>query len=109
MKDLKGFIVPPNHLNFLAKKVFGKGGEIQDVAIAYLEPGGGGPTKLHTHSHNHLFVVVSGEAKVIFDNQEVIIHENESFLVNGEIPHSVWNNIGQTTMMLGISIKPQST
>lgn len=109
MGDLKGFITPPNHVNFIAKKVFGENGKIQDGAIAYLEPGGGGPTELHTHSHNHLFIVVSGEAKVIFDDQEVVIHKNESFLVNGERPHSVWNNINQTTTMLGISIMPEST
>lgn len=109
MKDLKGFITPPDHINFNAKKIFGENGKIQDGAIAYLEPGGGGPIELHTHPHNHLFIVVSGEAKVIIDNQEVVIHENESFLVDGERPHSVWNNTNQTTIMLGISIKPEST
>jgi mannose-6-phosphate isomerase-like protein (cupin superfamily) len=104
MSDLKDFITPPNHIKFMAKKLFGASGEIQDGAIAYLEPGGGGPTTQHTHSHNHLFVVISGEAKVLLGTREVIIHENESFLVEGRIPHSVWNNTDKTTIMLGITV-----
>lgn len=105
MNDSKDFITPPHHVNFLAKKLFGECGEIQDGAIAYLEPGGGGPTVPHTHSHNHLFVVVSGDVKIILDNQEVIVRENESFLVRGEIAHSVWNHTGQMAVMLGITVK----
>lgn len=105
MNSLNDFITPPNHVKFLAKKLFGKSGEIQDGAIAYLEPGGGGPTTPHTHTHNHLFTVVSGEARVQLEDKEVIIHENESFLVDGKIPHSVWNNSKEkTTVMLGITV-----
>lgn len=105
MNDLEAFITPPNHVNFLAKRLFGESGEIQDGAIAYLEPGGGGPIVPHTHLHNHLFVVVSGEAKIILGNREVIVRENESFLVKGEISHSVWNHADKTTIMLGITVK----
>ena len=105
MDDLQGFVTPPGHVNFLAKKLFGESGEIQDGAIAYLEPGGGGPVVPHTHLHNNLFVVVSGEAKIVLGNREVVIYENESFLVKGGIPHSVWNNTDKTTVMLGISVK----
>lgn len=105
MKDLNGFMTPPDHLNFLAKKLFGPCGEIIDGAIAYLEPGGGGPSTPHTHLHNHLFVVISGEAKVLLGDEERVIHANESFLVKGEIPHSVWNATNDTTVMLGISVK----
>ena len=97
MNESDGFITPPEHLKFLAKKLFGNCGEIIDGAIAYLEPNGGGPVKLHTHPHNHLFIVISGQAKVLLDK--------EAFLVKGEIPHSVWNNSQNTTVMLGISVK----
>ena len=45
----KDFITPPNHVNFLAKKLFGEIGEIIDGSIAYLQPNGGGPDELHTH------------------------------------------------------------
>ena len=102
---MDGFITPPEHINFLAKKLFGEVGEIIDGAIAYLEADGGGPTELHTHEHNHLFIVVKGEAKIILDKDEKIVKENESFLVDGRIPHSVWNNVAGTTVMIGISVK----
>lgn len=105
MSDLKDFVTPPDHVNFLAKKLFGKCGEIQDGAIAYLEPGGGGPTVPHTHLHHHLFVVVSGKVEIILDGRKVLVRENESFFVKGEIPHSVWNRTGQTVVMLGITVK----
>ena len=32
----EGFMTPPNHVNFEAKKLFGAVGEIIDGAIAYL-------------------------------------------------------------------------
>ena len=99
------FRTPPGHINFLAKKLFRNVGEIVDGAIAYLEAKGGGPAALHTHEHNHLFIVVKGEANVILGKDEKIIKENESFLVDGRIPHSVWNNIADTTVMIGISVK----
>jgi mannose-6-phosphate isomerase-like protein (cupin superfamily) len=99
------FITPSNHVNFLAKKLFENCGEIINGSIAYLEPNGGGPTELHTHEHDHLFIVVKGEAKVLFEDKTQIIKENDSFIVNGNMPHSVWNNISNTTIMIGITIK----
>jgi quercetin dioxygenase-like cupin family protein len=101
---MNDFITPPGHVNFRARKLFGQSGEIIDGALAYLEKQGGGPVENHTHRHNHLFIVTEGEAKVILDDQEVIIGKNESFLVRGDIPHSVWNNIDDTTVMIGLSV-----
>lgn len=103
METTDTFTTPPAHVNFRAKRLFGNVGEIKDGAIAYLEPGGGGPIEPHTHPHNHLFIVVKGEAKVVFPDREVIIKENDSFLVQGTIPHSVWNNSDQTSVIVGIS------
>ena len=103
MKD--GFMVPPNHVNFEAKKLFGSVGEIIDGSIAYINLKGGGPTEKHTHPHNHLFIVVKGEAKAILGDAEVIIHQDEAYLVKGTIPHSVWSNQDDETVMIGISIK----
>jgi quercetin dioxygenase-like cupin family protein len=74
-------------------------GEIIDGSIAYLEKDGSGPLELHTHEHNHLFIVVKGEAKIFLNNEKVIVHENESYLVKGCIPHSVWNNLSEATIM----------
>jgi mannose-6-phosphate isomerase-like protein (cupin superfamily) len=102
---MEGFITPPNHLNFLAKKLFADMGEIIDGSIACLEKDGGGPLELHTHEHNHLFIVVKGEAEILLNNEKVIVHENESYLVKGSIPHSVWNNLPETTVIVGLSVK----
>ena len=68
-------------VNFLAKKLFSNMGEIIDGSIAYLNINGGGPLELHTHEHNHLFIVVKGEAKIQYADSVVVIKENESYLV----------------------------
>ena len=102
---ITNFVTPPEHINFLAKNLFGNCGEIINGSIAYLEPNGGGPVQLHTHEHDRLFIVVRGEAKVLFENSTHIIRENESFLVKGALLHSVWNNAFETTTMIGISVK----
>ncbi|MDR0609402.1 MAG: cupin domain-containing protein [Planctomycetaceae bacterium] len=102
---MNDFVTPPNHVNFLAKKLFANMGEIIDGSIAYLDRNGGGPSELHTHEHNHLFIVVKGEAKILLGNENIIVRENESYLVKGSVPHSVWNNISETTVMAGLSTK----
>lgn len=99
------FITPPNHINFKAKKLFGNMGQIIDGAIAYVDLNGGGPTELHTHEHNHLFIVTKGEAKIILGDEVVILKKDETFLVKGSIPHSVWNNCDSETFMIGNSVK----
>ena len=101
----EGFMTSPKHVNFEAKKLFGRVGNIIDGSIAYINLKGGGPTQPHTHKHNHLFIVVSGEAKVLLDKEEVIIHKDEAFLVKGSIPHSVWSNQEEETVMIGISVE----
>ena len=103
MRD--GFMTPPNHVNFEAKKLFGEVGQIVDGSIAYMDLKGGGPTQKHTHEHNHLFIVVKGEAKILLGDEEVILRKDESFLVEGTIPHSVWNNLDDETVMIGISVR----
>lgn len=80
-------------------------GEVSDGSIAYIEKDGGGPTKQHTHEHNHLFIVVKGQAKICLGNEEIILKENESYIVDGKIPHSIWNDFSNTTTMIGLSIK----
>lgn len=100
------FITPPDHVNFKAKKLFGELGRITDGAIAYIQPNGGGPVTPHIHKHSHLFIVLQGEAKIILDNKEIVVKENESFVVDGQIPHSVWNNSSyKQAVMLGISVE----
>lgn len=82
-------MTPPDHVNFQAKPLFGAEGSIKDGAIACLAPQGGGPTTPHTHVHNHLFVVVKGEAKIMLDDDVVLVGENEAFRVKGTIPHAI--------------------
>ena len=103
---MENMFTPPNHVNFLAKKLYGKG-EITDISMAYLQENGGGPIENHTHSHNHFFIVTEGEAKIILEDKTVILKKVESFLVEGKISHSVWNNISQQTTMIGISVMPE--
>lgn len=104
MGEMEGFMTPPNHINFLAKKLFADVGEIIDGSIAYLKQQGGGPVENHTHEHNHLFIVTQGEAKILLGKETVIVRKDESYLVKGAIPHSVWNNIEDITVMVGISV-----
>ncbi len=105
MNYFKDFSTPPEHVKFLAKKLFGECGRILDGAIAYIEPSGGGPIEQHTHEKNHLFIVIKGEVKVLYGDKVKCYRANESFLVQGEIPHSIWNETEETVIMLGISLK----
>lgn len=103
------FVTPPNHENFKAKKLFESMGEIIDGSIAYVDLNGGGPEEKHTHEHNHLFIVTQGEAKILFDDDEVIVKKDEAYLVDGSIPHSVWNNVDCETIMIGVSVKKKKS
>ena len=95
---------PSKSWEFQSKKIDSIG-EIIDGSIAYIDLNGGGPKEKHTHKHNHLFIVTKGETKIVLDNEEVIVEKDEAFLVDGEIPHSFWNNIDSETIMIGISVK----
>lgn len=97
------FMTPEGHSGFLAKKLFNEMGKIQWGAIAYIEKGGGGPENNHTHSDNHIFIVVDGEARVVMGDQTVVVKKNESLFVDGMTPHSIWNNGEQTAVVIKIS------
>ena len=99
-------MTPPKHVDFEAKRLFGGVGEIIDGSIAYVGLNGGGPTEMHTHEHDHHFIVVKGEAKVLPDKEEAVIRRDEAFLVKGVIPHSVWGSREEETVMIGISVRP---
>ena len=101
-----GFVPPPAHVNFLARKLFGEEGEIIDVSIAYLQSEGGGPIGNHVHpQHDHLFVVTKGQARIPLGEEAIILGKDEVYRVSGSIPHSVWNHIEGETVMIGISVK----
>ena len=100
----EGFMTPPKHVDFEAKRLFGGEGEIIDGSIAYVRMNGGGPTEQHTHAHDHLFIVVKGRAKVLLGEETVFIHQDEAYRVKGSIPHSVWSD-REETVMIGISVR----
>lgn len=101
-----GFVTPPAHVNFMARKLFGEEGEIIDVSIAYLQSDGGGPVEHHVHpQHDHLFVVTKGQARVQLGKETILLGKDEAYRVPGGIPHSVWNHIEGETVMIGISVK----
>ena len=103
MRD--GFMTPPKHVNFEAKKLFGAVGEIIDGSIAYINLNGGGPTEQHTHEHNHLFIVVKGEAKVLQGGRGGRHSSGRGVPGAGEHSHSVWSNQDEETVMVGISVR----
>lgn len=45
------------------------------------------------------------KAKALLVSEEVIIHQDEAFLVKGSVPHSVWSNCDSETVMIGISVE----
>ncbi len=100
------FMTPEGHKKFAAKKLFNEMGKIQWGAVAYIEENGGGPKGNHTHSDNHIFIVVEGEVKVVLGEVSHIVKTDEMFFVNGMTPHSIWNNGKQTAKVIKISVAP---
>lgn len=102
---MSDFMIPPNHVGFKAKKLNGQiAGNVTDCAIAFIEPGGGGPDPSHTHPHDHFFIVVEGWATIQMGNEKVKVNTDESIMVPGEIIHSIWNESAQPLKMIGLTI-----
>lgn len=103
------FFTPENHKDFKALKLASDiDANIRDCAIAFIEPGGGGPYPDHTHSHNHLFTVISGIIEINEGNEKKQVSEGMSIIVNGELPHSVWNIGTVRAKVMGISLNKDS-
>lgn len=99
------FITPEGHTAFLAKKLFGDMGKIHWGAVAYIEKGGGGPTGNHTHSDNHIFIVVDGEVEIFLEDTPHAVKKDEMFFVDGMVPHSIWNHGETTAKVIKISVE----
>ena len=97
---MKDFNPVPDHVDFDAKRLFENAGALQDGSIIYAKPNGGGPTKDIPHNHNHLFIVIKGEAKVIVEGKESIIPENECATIPGKVSHSIWNNSSENDLIM---------
>jgi len=99
-------ITPKDHINFKALKLSSEiDEEIMDCAIAYIGPNGGGPLPDHTHLHDHLFTVISGEIEIRLDGEKIALSNGMSLRVPGNKLHSVWNVSEQIAKVSGISLK----
>lgn len=98
------FITPQGHKNFHAKKLFNEAGQIKWGAIAYIEKDGGGPIGNHTHDDNHIFVIVEGEVEIFLENESHIVKKDETFFVDGRIPHSIWNHGSGVAKVIKLSV-----
>jgi quercetin dioxygenase-like cupin family protein len=99
-------ITPKDHINFKALKLSSEiDEEIMDCAIAYIEPNGGGPLPDHTHPHDHLFTVISGQIEIRLDGEKIILNNGMSLRVPGNKLHSVWNVSKERAKVSGISLK----
>ena len=97
---------PKNHINFKALKLSSNiDNEIMDCAIAFIEPNGGGPLPDHTHSHDHLFTVISGEIEIRLEGEKIRLNNGMSLRVPGNKLHSVWNISTEIAKVSGISLK----
>jgi len=101
----EAFMTPPGHKGFHAKKLFQEQGKIQWGAVAYIEPGGGGPEGNHTHSDNHLFIVAEGQVEIVMGESVRTLKKDESCLVDGMTPHSIWNRGTETAKVIKISVQ----
>ena len=101
-----GFITPSEHVNFLAKNLFGACGQIVNGAIAYLAPDGGGPAHAH---HPPLPTTCSSsrreKPKCCWTDKSESSAKTKRSSSKGGIPHSVWNNAQAETVMIGITLK----
>ena len=86
------------------------GGEEKELAegtgrMVKLGPMGGGPFMSHTHEHSHLLVAVKGVIAVRYDDEEVILNESDSCIVDGSRPHSVWNTLEADGEFIDVYLK----
>jgi quercetin dioxygenase-like cupin family protein len=98
-------ITPKDHINFKALKLSSDiDDEILDCAIAFIEPKGGGPLPDHTHDHDHLFTVISGEVEIRMDGAKITLKSGMALRVPGRTVHSVWNVSDNIAKVSGISL-----
>ena len=64
------------------------------------------PGPHHTHAENHIFIVTEGEATVISDGKEIAVRQDEALLIDGSLPHSIWNRTDKTITVVKISTLP---
>ncbi|WP_255202555.1 cupin domain-containing protein [Acutalibacter muris] len=106
------FMTPEGHTNFHAKILFdckeaGRAGKIQWGALAYIDKDGGGPKGNHTHESAHIFIVTEGRIRVMLGETAHTVNKDESFYVPGMVPHSIWNDGGETAKVIKLNVLPE--
>lgn len=102
---MENFIIPPNHIDFKAKKISQNdvNATMLDLAVAYVEPGGGGPSPSHAHDKDHFFIVVEGCATIRTGNQSIVLQTDETTYIKGSVEHSVWNESNHPLKIIKIN------
>jgi mannose-6-phosphate isomerase-like protein (cupin superfamily) len=101
---MSNIITPPGHIKFQAKMLATDlNAVILDSAVAYVEPGGGGPAPSHTHEKDHFFIVVDGCATIKMGTQSIVLHTDETAYIKGDIEHSIWNESNHTLKIIKIN------
>ena len=105
---MSNFIIPPGHTKFQAKMLaVDINALLLDSAVAYIEPGGGGPSPSHVHEKDHLFIVVDGCATIKSGNQSITVHTDETVYIKGSIAHSIWNESDQPLKVIKCNCIPK--
>ena len=109
-KDREGFSAVPNCEGYYARALFtsGETGRVESL-LAYMEPGGGGPSKEHTHKHDHLFVVMEGEMLIKQGRKRQTLEAPGAVLVPGGKPHSIWNAGNTDLELVVVNLDPAIT
>jgi quercetin dioxygenase-like cupin family protein len=104
------YICPPGHRGFKDRQlIVDMGADVIDCKIAHIEPRGGGPSPNHTHEHDHVFIVLDGCATIKVGDQNKLVAKEEAIRINGDIPHSVWNETDEPVRVMGIDVKRAKT
>ena len=105
LTDGDEFIHPQGYVNFRAKKLFGMSGKILSGIIAYIDEDGGGPRPEHIHEYGHIYMLIQGGIEINVNNEKIRIRKNETFFVNGTVPHSVRNYFKGLTILVILNVE----
>lgn len=73
-----------------------------DVVKSVLEPNGS--IEKHTQTYNEYIYVVSGQARIIIENEEEIINKDEMHFCPLGSTHEIFNNKNEELVLLNIAI-----
>ena len=92
------------HTATKAKTLLRDCGNIINVAIVVMEPHGGGPNTPGLHRHDPMFIVVEGEIRAQIGGATKVVKKDETIMVDGRLPHSIWNDGDTPAKVVKLSI-----